>query len=124
MRKILLILPILLSGCANFTFDPVEFNNMVTIKEVTNTAYTQCGAPEVKDSINDIKKLLDHQLLYSSYRESRSVEFNVAIINLKEIADGLYASYTTSTPSVGYCQEKIKLIGSGSSAITRILGRL
>lgn len=123
--KIFLIMTILLlSGCANFTFDPVEFNNMVTVKELTNSAYSECGTPEVAKPIEQIKTLIDHQFIYSAYREARSTEFNIAIINLKEISDGLAMRYKTEIPSKVYCQEKIKLIGSGSSAITRILGRL
>jgi hypothetical protein len=124
MRKLICLAPLLLSGCANFVFDPVEFNNMVTVKELTTTAYNQCGTPEAAKPIDQIQRLIDHQLLYSSYREARSVEFNIAIINLKEIADGLSSRYKTEVPSKVYCQEKLKLIASGSSTIARILGRL
>lgn len=124
MKRLICLVPLLLSGCSSFVFDPIEFNNMVTVKELTNTAYSECGTPEVAKPIEQIQTLIDHQFIYSAYREARSTEFNIAIINLKEISDGLAARYKTEIPSKVYCQEKIKLIGSGSSTIARILGRL
>lgn len=111
-----------LSACYNITFDPLEYDRYVSIKQLADNAFSECGTPVVVSRINELKQSADHQYLYSSNRANRP-HIAHASQELRDIVDGIYARYQTGIPSEVYCQEKLHNISDGTTKIIKELGR-
>lgn len=126
MKKIIILsVLVLMTACYNIQFDSLEYDRYITIKEIADNAIQQCGTPVVIYDISNIKTSMDHQYLYSVNREARP-QVASAAASLKELVDGLYNRYASSSepPSIAYCQEKFKNISLGATTVVRTLGRL
>lgn len=123
MKKIItLVLISTLSACYNITFDALEYDRYIFLKQAADTGYAQCGTDNVIPTIAKLKQDMDHQFLYSAGRISRP-QVAVASKNLKSVIDRLYDQYQGNTPSVVYCQEKFKNISAGADNLIKELGK-
>lgn len=123
MKKMLILLVILvLPACYNISFDSLEYDRYITIKELADHAATNCADDIALFQISSLKQTMDHQYLYSSNRAGRP-RVASATRSLKEIVDGLYESYQQGTPSVLFCQQKTANISSGADIIIKELGK-
>jgi hypothetical protein len=125
MKIQLILISLLLTACASFNFDSTEFNSFITVKEIADNSIKLCGSPAIIPKVQELQRVMDHQFLYSSYREARPDGFIMAATNLKSMIDIMNIRYSgKSVPSVGYCEEKLKDISLGASTIARVVGRL
>jgi hypothetical protein len=120
-KKLVIVLTILLSACTNVAFDSLEYDRYITIKEVADHTTTLCGDTNINIVIGSLKTSMDHQYVYSSYRTGRP-QIADASKNLKDLVDGLYTRYQSGIPSIGYCQEKLKNVSTGTTLIIKVLG--
>lgn len=128
MKKISIVIlfVMMLPACVSFRFDSLEYDRYISIKELADNTAKNCEKDGiyVRSQVAVLKATMDHQFLYSVNREARPYVADAAQ-NLKGIVDGLYARYQQdTTPSVGYCQEKLKNVSIGATTIVRVLGRL
>ena len=126
IKKSLLIgLPIiLLASCANLQFDPVEYNNAITLKELNGDVHQKCGTPDVIPAIHDLKKAVDRQEVYTEHRAGRE-HITKATMNLQEIVNGLYVAYQNNpNHSTQFCIDKSDLINTSLGLIVNELGEL
>lgn len=121
MKKLAIMLVLLLPACTNVAFDSLEYDRYITLKEITDNTAQLCGNSSITLTISTLKKSMDHQYLYSSNRVGRP-QVADASKNLKELVDGLYTRYQSGIPSIGYCQEKLKNVSTGTDTIIKVLG--
>lgn len=121
----LIVASILLTSCATLNFDGNEFNSYITIKEISESSIGLCGTPAVKTQVQDLRRIMNHQLLYITYREGSDTLFAHSASALNVVIAGLADRYDGKiTPSTVYCEEKLKNIALGATQLARILGRL
>ena len=115
---------ILLASCANLQFDPVEYNNAITLKELNGDVHQKCGTSDVLPAILDLKKAIDRQEVYTEHRSGRE-HITQATINVQEIVNGLYVAYQRNPAhSTQFCVDKTDLINNGLGLIINQLGEL
>ena len=122
-NKIAILLTLSLIGCASLQFDPVEYDRYITVKMISDSAYAECGKPEVVDSINKMSELIGHQYVYTSNRSGRTQITN-ATTEMAGLISSLQLRYKGTPPSIGYCQEKLKNISAGTTTIVQTLGKM
>lgn len=115
----------MLVGCINLTFDALEFDRYLTIREIAVKANTACDTPDFPLYLGMLKSEVDHQVTYSNYRSGGRPNISSAATELKTIVDGLYDKYkATEEPSAEYCRQKTNNISTGAEIIVKELGKL
>lgn len=109
-----------LTGCFNLSFDALEYDRFIQIKEQSELAKTKCANINSKTFIADLKKLIDHQEFYTSNRQERE-NIKQSTATLKLMVDSLYSKETYSQ---AYCEEKLDNISKGSLMMIQALGNL
>ncbi len=119
-----LTLVLLLTGCANLTFDSTEFDGYVTLQETVDGI--NCESSDVPQQIQILKKQIDHQFRYSNYRNDSRPLIASSAVEIKTMIDSLSSRYdiTQRPPSVEYCKQKTKNISAGIQVLLKELGRL
>lgn len=130
---IIFSLMLTLSGCSTIqyywdsyntrSFDPVEYSIVVDIKTSSMVAQADCeDVSRMRDRVEDIyKSALD----YKNYAEALDNNQSSAKMaqELEKIVSGLRDRYRSAEPSLAYCQNKLKLIGTTADTIQRSLAR-
>lgn len=127
MQKSLLIMTVAvtLSGCINLSFDSLEYDRYILLKEKTDIMQTQCESPDIKQQISDLKYQVDHQVRYSSYRKATREHISESALSLKQMVDKFDMMYKSDTkPSTEYCKQKLENISTGLQLILQEVGKL
>ena len=114
-------LVLFLTACSNLHYDPVEYNNLINIKETINEI--SCDTGNVSNKVKHLKSLTDHQYLYVSGRSNRD-EVYQSIKLVKGLVDDMYLQYSSQHPTVTYCDNKVKLIDTNINIIIKGIGEL
>lgn len=122
MKKIL-IMALLLSGCARLSFDGTEFDQLITINETATLLGATCGSQDQTVKINKLKQEINHFNRYETLRTSRK-EVAIVSAELNSLVNELAAKYEKNIPSSVYCVEKLKMVVDGSNTIISALGAL
>jgi hypothetical protein len=122
-RKIAIILLLSLAGCVTLTFDPVEYDRYITLKMVADAAVPECGTDKINTSIDELSALIFHQYVSTSNRSGRE-QITAATTEMASLIASLQLRYKQGTPSIGYCQEKLKNISTGATSIVQTLGKM
>jgi hypothetical protein len=112
-----------LTGCAILTFDPVEYDRYITLKMTADAAIPECGTDKINNSVIQLSDLIAHQYVSTSNRSGR-VQITTATTEMASLISQLQIRYKEGTPSIGYCQEKLKNISSGATTILHTLGQM
>lgn len=116
------LLVLFLAGCSNLHFDPVEYDNLINIKELTMNISQNCDNIKSSD-IAKLKQTIDHQYLYTVGRSGRD-EIKESIKVLKNLSDDLSSQYKNNVPSTAYCKSKMDLIDTNINFIIKGVGEL
>ena len=126
MKKLIVCMfAFVLSACISLSFDPMEYDRYVTLKEQSDQLIPFCAdQPYISNQISRMKIAMDHQYIYEQYRGNVRPNVIGASIELKNMIDEMNDRYSKETPSIGYCQEKLRNISLGATVMMRELGRL
>jgi PBP1b-binding outer membrane lipoprotein LpoB len=122
MKKIL-IMALLLTGCARLSFDGVEYDRFISINENATQLSASCGKTNIQSDLVLLQKEVNHLNHYEQLRASRK-DISLVSNELNSMVNELVARYEKTTPSTTYCIEKLKNITDGSNTILSALGAL
>lgn len=124
MKLLSLTLIVLLTGCANLTFDSTEFDGYVTLQETVDGI--NCESPDTYKQVELLKKQIDHQFRYSNYRNDSRPLIASSAVEIKTMIDSLSSRYDIkqNPVSVEYCKQKTKNISAGIQVLLKELGKL
>lgn len=112
-----------LVGCASVTFDPVEYDRYITLKMTADAALPECGTDKINNRVTQLSDLIAHQYVSTSNRSGRG-PITTATTEMATLISNLQLRYKEGTPSIGYCQEKLKNISTGATTILHTLGQM
>ena len=116
------LLPIiLLTGCSLIPtkFDSVLYNHLITLSVDVNNANSDCGTSHMKDRILVLNRESKLALKYSQYAgKDENASISLVDKNITEMSN----IYSTGTPSVAYCQLKLKIIDADLNLILTGIG--
>lgn len=116
------IMLLAMSGCATLSYDGGQYDRVVRIVELVDSAYPLCSTPElVKPKIDELNELSSHQQQYAKYRSGREREY-LASVELGEMINELYTNYKLTKPSSEYCRIKLRHIKTGAVTMLKTLG--
>lgn len=128
MKKLILLIPFLFSGCALYDayfmakFDVNEYQYITRLRTQAELAIDKCGTPEVIPSVNYVHTVA---LEFKNYAEKIPHNENAYSLatTLTSITDEFYKRYQSDKlPSKVYCQAKFKAIEGSSKNIQEVLG--
>jgi len=128
MRKLVLVLPFLLSGCAAVQayfmakFDVNEYQYIARIRTHAEIGSGLCGTPAVKDEVKYIYVVAHEYKNYAQHipRNDESVKLSQT---LNQITDEFYKKYQgDKEPSAAYCRAKFTAIAQSADNIQKVLG--
>jgi hypothetical protein len=125
-NRFLFLVPLILVGCANITFDARQYDSLIVIRERIEEVKGLCANKEqVPTAINRVQTLLSHELTYATYRRNSS-QVSSSLQSLIDIAAGMQSRYKiqSEAPSVTYCTEKTSILSSGVTTIISTIGKL
>lgn len=128
MKRLLILLPLLLSGCAVYDaffmakFDVNEYQYITRIRTHAQIGAPMCGTPEV---VNEVKYIYGVSQEYKNYAEMiprNENSFELAT-TLTKITDEFYKRYQSDkVPSVAYCKAKFSAIERSAENIQKVIG--
>jgi hypothetical protein len=105
------------------TFDPIEFDRVLTIRDVAQVGIDHCGDPSVITFITNLTDVSRRQAEYSKYRSARP-EVAAASARLNAIIEGLGRRYRSrDEPSAVYCRQKFENVINGTHMMLDALGK-
>jgi len=128
MKKLLLLIPFLLPGCALYDayfmakFDVNEYQYITRIRTQAELGAEKCGTPDVIEHVKYIRTVAHEFKNYVEKipRNSNALELATT---LNEITDGLYKRYQDpKPPSEVYCKAKLSAIARSSENVQQVLG--
>lgn len=125
MKKLLIFFALMLTSCVNLAFDPIEYDNFISIKQHIDKTIQHCTDYNiVKLDIDILSHKIEHQTIYSINRQGRE-QIMDATKTLHEMVKQLSARYNTQDiPSQFYCMEKLANISIGTDILIKELGKL
>lgn len=118
MKKLVLMLVLLLSGCTNIQFLEGEYKSYVETKIEVEMLEPSCGELQNKEVIDKVYVKMYESYLYTHYlknREDLKKATTDALVILKELKE-------RKKFSIAYCTEKAKLLNSAIESILIIEG--
>ena len=126
MRAILLTSLIILGGCgsiANTEFDNIEAARYTDLSVAARNAISTCKDYEVtKAKVATLSLLADGAHAYSSFKVNNPRMTEAGYIVLGLTAE-LNTRYTTSAPSISYCELKLGKISAAAELVARSIGK-
>lgn len=128
MKKILLLIPFLLPGCALYDayfmakFDVNEYQYITRIRTQAELGVEKCGTPDVLDNVKYIRTTA-HE--FQNYVEKIPRNENALGLakTLNEITEDLYKRYQgDKPPSAVYCKAKLSAIARSSENVQTVIG--
>ena len=128
MKRLLLLVPFLLPGCALYDayfmakFDVNEYQYITRIRTQAELGVERCGTPEVMDNVRYIRTTA-HE--FKNYVEKIPRNENaLGLANtLNQITEDLYKRYQDpKPPSAVYCKAKLAAIARSSENVQQVLG--
>ena len=128
MRKLLLLIPFLLPGCAVYDayfmakFDVNEYQYITRIRTQAELGVERCGTPDVLDNVKYIRTTA-HE--FQNYVEKIPHNENALELarTLNQITEDLYKRYQDpKQPSAVYCKAKLSAIARSSENVQQVLG--
>jgi hypothetical protein len=128
MKKLVLLLPFLLPGCALYDayfmakFDVNEYQYIARIRTHAGIGKEQCGTPAVKDEVKYIFVVANEYKNYAEHIPRNTDSFKLAD-TLSQITNDFYKRYQgDKDPSVVYCRAKFTAIEQSADNIQKVLG--
>jgi len=128
-RFIILLLVLILSGCALKYLNMARFDNneyllSVEVRTQANLGARKCGTPEVNQEVTD---LWTNSLNLKNYSESIANNEETVLMTgeLLEIIRGLYVRYNIDKKDVSmtYCTNKFILIEKNATVISNTIAK-
>jgi hypothetical protein len=124
MCRILPLLFLFLTSCVNLTFDPVQFERMINIKEQATLVKSKCGQLEVAQTVHMLDEIMNHERVYVSYRKGSPQHYQ-SIYLISDMISELHVRYESKQlPSADYCNLKLDNIITGLDIILTEEGKL
>jgi hypothetical protein len=128
MKKLLLLVPFLLPGCAIYDayfmakFDVNEYQYITRIRTQAQLGLDKCGTPEVVENVKYLHTVAQEFKNYSEKIPHNEDAYKLAS-TLTEITTDLYTRYQGSKlPSTVYCKAKFAAIERSSENIQTVIG--
>lgn len=128
MKKLLVFLPFLLTGCALYDayfmakFDVNEYQYITRIRTQAELGVEKCGTPDVVDNVKYIHTVAHEFKNYAEKIPHNENSFGLSKA-LVEITDDFYKRYRSDKPpSATYCKAKFAAISRSSENIQTVLG--
>ena len=128
MKKLLLLIPFLLPGCAVYDayfmakFDVNEYQYITRIRTQAELGVEKCGTPDVVENVKYIHTVAREFKNYAEKIPHNENSFGLST-TLVEITDDLYKRYQSDKPpSAVYCKAKFAAIGRSSENIQTVIG--
>lgn len=123
-KQILIITLLLLTSCANITFDARQYDTLITIKEQVDSIKPVCSNPAlVSTKLTTISELIKHEQTYAQYRRSAE-QLTSSLTSVYDIVNNMQTRFQSETPSEVYCTSKTDMISAGMIAIISTLGKM
>lgn len=124
MKAFCFLLSILCTSCVDLRFDPMEYNNYISIKDQIVNVNASCGTSSIIPNLDKLHTELEHQLDYSSHKKNHS-EYTKSISIINNMVIDMQNRYKTNkSVSIGYCKIKTNDILVGTNIIIREIGNL
>ena len=128
MKKLLLLVPFLLPGCAVYDayfmarFDVNEYQYITRIRTQAELGVEKCGTPDVIDNVKYIRTTAHEFKNYAEKIPHNENAYNLSS-TLVIISDELYKRYQgDKPPSPVYCKAKFAALARSSENIQTVLG--
>ena len=128
MKRLLLVLPFLLSSCALYDayfmakFDVNEYQYIARIRTHAELGAPKCGTPEVIENVKYIHTVAREYKNYAEKIPHNENSFELAS-TLTKITDEFYQRYQgDKPPSAVYCKAKFAAIERSSENLQQVLG--
>lgn len=126
MKASAALLAAALTGCASIgttEFDPVEYNQWITVGYMANVISTQCGTDMTKLQVNVLEERIKLAHLYSTTKA-----FNPRIGQATKILEDQAVEFSAryqnnAVPSTTYCQQKALGISQAALVIAKSLSK-
>ena len=121
MQKISLICILLLLGCVNLQFDPVEYSQFIDIKYLTDNRNNICQ-DEITINVAKLtlKEIIDKQIIYAKYRSERKLVYS----SIEKLQNLITEFNSRQNMSKQYCISKLENISVASLLIIQSLGEM
>ena len=124
MKSFCFISLLFLTSCVNLTFDSLEYDRNVTIREQIIEVRDSCGTTTFLPKLSQLHKEVDHQLEYSVHRASRE-GFAESISVIDNMIHDIQQRYNNRTPvSVEYCKIKTNNMLVSINIVINQMGKL
>lgn len=128
MKKLILLIPFLFSGCAVYDayfmakFDMNEYQYITRIRTQAQLGAPKCGTPEVVENVKYIYVAAQEYKNYAEKIPHNENSFKLAT-TLTDITNEFYKKYQDDKPpSAVYCKAKFAAIERSSENVQTVLG--
>jgi hypothetical protein len=128
MKKLLVLIPLLFSGCALYDayfmakFDVNEYQYITRIRTQAQLGSAKCGTADVIENVKYIHAVAKEFKNYAEKIPHNENAYNLAT-TLTEVTSDLYTRYQSDKPpSAVYCKAKFAAIERSSENIQTVIG--
>lgn len=111
-----------LVGCATITFDPVEYDQWISVSYMANQAIRLCDQPEAGVGVKVLLMQVEYAKMYSSSKNHNNRIAKAASV-IEELSNALGTRYETVVPSAAYCKLKITEIETAARMVAETLSK-
>lgn len=121
MKKSIILLSILLGGCALIptTFDSALYDHLVNISTAVDGMQEQCGTDFLPSSVPVLK--IESSVIMK-YTEFTSEDIHASYVLVDKNITELNSTYKKGIPSIAYCRMKLKIIDEDLRQILTAVG--